>query len=97
MRRLLPMAHDETVVAGSFTISGTARQNMTCFTSSEMETSAAAELNQKFYDLIIPSRPAFWYHIGDNLSYLDADPTVPRIHYEEIVCPMNYFEIPPNF
>ena len=68
-----------------------------CFTSSEMETSAAAELNQKFYDLIIPSRPAFWYYIGDNLSYLDADPTVPRIHYEEIVCPINYFEIPPNF
>ena len=28
-RRLLPKAHDETVVAGSFTISGTARQNMT--------------------------------------------------------------------
>ena len=32
MRRLLPMAHDETVVAGSFTISGTARQNMTATT-----------------------------------------------------------------
>ena len=67
-----------------------------CFTSSGIEASVIAEINQKFESLKIPSRSAFWYYIGDHLSNLDDDPAVPRIHYEEIVFPGNYFHVPPN-
>ena len=55
-----------------------------------------AELKRKFDDLIIPNRPAFWYHVDKDLPNV-IDPTVPRIHYDEIVGPLNYFEISPNF
>ena len=55
-----------------------------------------AELKRKFDDLIIPNRPAFWYHVDKDLPNVN-DPTVPRFHYDEIVGPLNYFEVSPNF
>ena len=68
-----------------------------CFISaSGFELDTVAELKRKFDDLIIPNRPAFWYHVDKDLPNV-IDPTVPRIHYDEIVGPLNYFEISPNF
>ena len=68
-----------------------------CFISFQIKASAIAELNHKFDDLIIPSRPAFWYYIGNDLNNLVSDPTVPRIHFDEIVYPIDYYQVPPNF
>ncbi len=67
-----------------------------CFVSaSPFEPGAVAEIKQKFNDDIIPIRPAFWFHIDQFLPGVN-DPTVPRIHYDEIVCPINYFEVSPS-
>ncbi len=61
-----------------------------CFiTASEIEPGTVAELKKKFDELIVPIRPAFWCHVDRNLPRA-TDPTVPRIHYDEIVCPINY-------
>ena len=68
-----------------------------CFISgSAFERDSVAELKRKFDGLIIPNRPAFWYHVSHNLPSVN-DPTVPRIHYNDIVCPIDYYEVSPNF
>ena len=68
-----------------------------CFiTASEIETGFFAELKNKFDEFILPIRPAFWYHVDQSLPKA-TDPTVPRIHYDQIVFPINYFEMPPDF
>ncbi|XP_046451603.1 uncharacterized protein LOC124199716 isoform X2 [Daphnia pulex] len=62
-----------------------------CFiTASEIEPGTVAELKKKFYELIVPIRPAFWCHVQSYSLPSAWDPTVPRIHYDEIVCPINY-------
>lgn len=67
-----------------------------CFISaSEYELGSVSELKRKFDEFIIPNRPAFWYHVDRDLPRAN-DPTVPRIHYDEIVCPINYLEVSPN-
>jgi hypothetical protein len=61
-----------------------------CFiTASEIEPGTVAKLKQKFDEFIIPIRPAFWCHVDRTLPRA-TDPTVPRIHYDQIVCPMEY-------
>ena len=68
-----------------------------CFiTASEIEAGFLAELKNKFDEFILPIRPAFWYHVDQSLPKA-TDPTVPRIHYDQIVFPINYFEMPPDF
>ncbi len=59
------------------------------FTASEIEPGTVAKLKQKFDEFIIPIRPAFWCHVDRTLPRA-MDPTVPRIHYDQIVCPMEY-------
>ena len=51
-----------------------------------------AELNH----YVVPQRPAFWFHFGSSLPRAN-DPSVPRIHYDEIVCPINYYDMAPDF
>ena len=51
---------------------------------------------RKVMEKIKPSRPAFWFHIGHDLPE-GGDPTVPRIHYDDVVNPVNYYHIPPQF
>jgi hypothetical protein len=62
-----------------------------CFiTTSEIQPETVAKLKQKFDELIIPIRPTFWCHVDKYLPRA-TDPTVPRIHYDQIVCPIEYF------
>ncbi|XP_046443824.1 uncharacterized protein LOC124193876 isoform X3 [Daphnia pulex] len=73
--------------------------NLVCFcfiTASEIEPGTVAELKKKFDELIVPIRPAFWYHVDQSLPRA-TDPTVPRIHYDQIVSPINYLEMSPEF
>lgn len=68
-----------------------------CFiTASEIEPGLVTELKQKFDEFILPIRPAFWYHVDQSLPRA-TDPTVPRIHYDQIVSPINYLEMSPDF
>jgi hypothetical protein len=73
--------------------------NLVCFcfiTASEIEPGTVTELKKKFDELIVPTRPAFWYHVDQSLPRA-TDPTVPRIHYDQIVSPINYLEMSPEF
>jgi len=56
------------------------------FDASVVEQQLAAE--------IVPTRKAFWFHLGMELPEVN-DLTVPRIHYEGIVNPVVC--APPNF
>jgi len=50
-------------------------------------------VREMFQAKVLPHRPAFWYHIGDDLP--DAA-DVPRVHLEEIVQPISHFLKPPK-
>lgn len=64
-----------------------------CFVSyTRFNATSLSGLNQKFSEMILLSRPAFWFHFGRHLP-LANDPNVPRIHYDEIVCPINHFQM----
>ena len=70
-----------------------------CFITTifELERGFLAKLKSKFDEYILPIRPAFWYHVGHSLPE-PTNPTVPRIHFDEIVSPIRYFEmLPPDF
>lgn len=68
-----------------------------CFiTASDIQPTTLGELKRKFDELVLPIRPAFWYHVGQTLPR-STDPTVPRIHYNQIVSPINPSEIAPDF
>lgn len=54
------------------------------------------EIKRRFLEKLIPIRPAFWFHFDTAIPPAN-DSTIPRIHYDEIVCPINYFEAPPKF
>ncbi len=45
---------------------------------------------------IVRNRPGFWFHVGSYLP-IESDLSVPRIHYDGIVNPMNPYNTPPRF
>ena len=53
-------------------------------------------LETRFIQEILPNRPAFWFHLGSSLPRPN-DCRVPRVHYDEIISPINYFDTPPKF
>ena len=42
------------------------------------------------------SRPAFWFHLGPKIPKA-SDLSIPRIHFDGIVDPIDPFEAPPRF
>jgi hypothetical protein len=52
-------------------------------------------LETRFLQEILPHRPAFWSHLGSSLPTNDC--RVPRVHFDEIISPINYFDSPPKF
>jgi len=53
-------------------------------------------VKRQLIEEVIPERPAFWCHLGRNLPTAN-DPSIPKIHYEEIVCPIRAWDSPPRF
>ena len=45
---------------------------------------------------IVPNRPAFWFHLGSELPKAN-DLTVPRIHYNGVVNPIDPYYASPRF
>jgi len=45
---------------------------------------------------IVPDRPAFWFNFSQELPKA-SDLSIPRIHYEGIVNPINPYYCPPPF
>jgi len=53
-------------------------------------------VEQQLIDEIVPNRPAFWSFLGSELPKA-SDLSVPRIHYEEIVDPIDPYYDSPRF
>ena len=53
-------------------------------------------VQQQLIKEIVPNRPAFWFHLGPMLPEA-SDLSVPRIHFNGIVNPINPFDAPPRF
>lgn len=45
---------------------------------------------------VLPHRPAFWYYLGESYPK-ENDPSVPRIHFNDIVYDFDPFYYPPPF
>lgn len=67
-----------------------------CLVGFDCDPSEVEKLNQRFTDEILKDRPAFWFHIGSQLPE-GNDETVPMVHYNEIVCPIDAYRAPPRF
>ena len=60
------------------------------------DPSAAEEIRRRLSEEVVPHREAFWFDLGENLP-TENDTSVPRIHYDEIVAPINPLYAPPKF
>ena len=52
-------------------------------------------VKRRLIEEVLPERPAFWCHLSRNLP--SDDPSIPKIHYEDIVYPMEEWYSPPRF
>jgi len=55
-----------------------------------------SELGDQFTAEIVPDRPDLWFHFGSELPKA-SDLSIPRIHYDGIVNPINPYYCPPRF
>jgi len=53
-------------------------------------------IEEQFMAEVVPDRPSFWFHLGADLPKA-SDISVPRIHHEGIVYPIDPFDAPPHF
>ncbi len=67
-----------------------------CLVGFDCDPSEVQQLNQRFTREILPNRPEFWFYVGPQLPE-GNDQTVPRVHYDEIICPIDAFRAPPIF
>ncbi len=59
-------------------------------------TLCVRDIKKQMMRKILPSRPWFWFHIGNSWPK-GGDLKVPRVHHDEIITPLNYFHSPPHF
>ncbi len=62
----------------------------------QIDRPTAEHVHQRLLKEIIPLRPPFWFYLGPKLPE-DNDTSVPRIHYEEMVNPIDAWNAPPQF
>jgi len=67
-----------------------------CLTALRLDPSIVEEVKRRVAEEILPDRPSFWLHLDLDLPK-ENDPSIPRIHYDQIVNPLNYFDAPPSF
>ena len=67
-----------------------------CLAGIQFDSNAVEVLKRQFTEEVLPDRPAFWFHLGENLPEANG-PSVPRIHGIEIVNPIDWFDTPPKF
>ena len=64
-----------------------------CLVGFRMDPSA---VKKQLLEEVSPDRPAFWFHLGPDFPEYN-DPSVPKIHYDEIVKPLSAYDSPPRF
>ena len=67
-----------------------------CMMGFQIDPDVIKDVNRRIYEELLPNRPAFWLHLGLNLPR-ENDPSVPRIHHDEIINPIDWFYAPPKF
>jgi len=68
-----------------------------CFAGFKVTPKVVHKVNRRVKREIIPHRPAFWFHLDENLPKAN-DLSVPRIHIQEVVEPIDvYCPTPPAF
>ena len=53
------------------------------------------QVHRRMGEEVLPTRPALWFHLGSDFPEA-SDPSVPAIHYHEMVF-ANNFDPPPKF
>ena len=66
-----------------------------CLIDECFSQSAIDGVSQRLKNEILPSRPAFWFHIGLQLPS-SVDDTVPRIYHESLINPLEAYSFPYN-
>lgn len=67
-----------------------------CLVGFQIDPTTAEHLRKRLMKEILPRRQAFWFHVGLQLPKVN-DASVPRIHYDEIVNPIDPICAPPQF
>ena len=68
-----------------------------CLAGLRFDSAVAAKVRERVVNEILPLRPSFWFYLDYDLPE-GNDPTVPRIHYDEIVNPPIWLlGFPPSF
>lgn len=57
---------------------------------------AIPEVNRRIQEEIHPSKPSFWFYLGDRLPDKNGF-NFPTIHCDQIVYPTDWFAVPPKF
>jgi len=66
-----------------------------CLVGFEMDTTVLEGVKKRLNQEIVSQRPSLWIHIGPKLPNA-TDPSVPKIHYDEIVNPFDPYFAPPR-
>ncbi len=66
-----------------------------CLVGFEMDPIVLAGVKQRLKQEILRVRPSLWMHIGPELPNA-TDPSVPKIHYDDIVNPFDPYCAPPK-
>lgn len=90
--------HNYTALADSLVDFAKKKENLIalCLAGFEIDCTTAQHLRQRLADEIVPLRFPFWFHVGPELPNV-IDESVPRIHYDEIVNPVDPYLAPPRF
>jgi len=66
-----------------------------CFAGFRTTPTVARKVKRRIVKEVVPQNPSFWFYIDRQLP-LANDTSVPRIHYDEIVCPVVGFHSAPS-
>jgi len=67
-----------------------------CLVGFQIDRMAINAINRRLTGDIVPLRPALWFHVGQELPKTN-ERSVPKIHFDEIVNPLDKFHAPPHF
>ena len=67
-----------------------------CLVGFQINPATAERIRQRLVKEILPFRCPFWFHLGPDLP-LGNDTSVPRIHYDGIINPVDAYFAPPRF
>ena len=68
-----------------------------CLAGNRIDAGFADLVKQELTNKILPLRPALYFYVGKELDDELKDVIAPRIHYDEMIYPINPFDALPPF